>query len=174
MLVIDELAPLFARAHEHLASHASTTLSYQCQIARGGQAEMEEAYRELLAAKREHESWQGATLVGPHRDDVVVAADGRPLPTHASRGEHRTAILALKLAEASWIVERTAEQPVFLLDDVLSELDPGRRERLAAAIPHSAQYLITAATPAAIPESLARGASLREVEVGRVLDASDR
>jgi DNA replication and repair protein RecF len=174
LLVIDELAPLFARAHEDLASRASTTLSYQCQVARAGQAEMEEAYRGLLAAKREHETWQGATLVGPHRDDVIVAADGRPLPTHASRGEHRTAILALKLAEACWIVERTAEQPVFLLDDVLSELDPRRRDRLAAAIPRSAQYLITAATPAAIPEALARGASRYLVEVGQVQDASDR
>ena len=118
--------------------------------------------------------WQGSTLVGPHRDDVVVATNGRALPTHASRGEHRTAILALKLAEAEWIVEQTAEQPVFLLDDVLSELDPDRRERLAAEIPRTAQCLITAASPAGLPDELVRGAARRDVVSGTVVDAPAR
>jgi DNA replication and repair protein RecF len=174
MRAVDELAPLFARAHERIASRGETTLRYQSQVARADVAAIEAAYRELLPAKREHEMWQGTTLVGPHRDDLVVATDGRALPTHASRGEHRTAILGLKLAEASWIVEQTSEQPVFLLDDVLSELDPERRERLSAAIPRPAQCLITAAAPAGLPESLVRGASHRGVTPGVVVDASAR
>lgn len=172
--VIDELAPLFARAHERLASRGETALSYQCQVARGDAAAIEPAYRELLRAKREHEMWQGSTLVGPHRDDVLVATSGRALPTHASRGEHRTAILALKLAEAQWIVEQTSEQPVFLLDDVLSELDPERRERLATEIPLTAQCLITAASPTGLPEGLVRGAARRDVAPGMVVDAPAR
>lgn len=172
--VVDELAPLFSRAHERLASGAETAISYQCQVARTEVSAIESAYRELLRAKREHEAWQGSTLVGPHRDDLVVAAHGRPMPTHASRGEHRTAVLALKLAEAAWIVETTSEEPVFLLDDVLSELDPERRERLIAAIPRTAQCLITAAAPAGLPETVLRGASRRDVAAGVVAGASPR
>ncbi|HYY54811.1 MAG TPA: DNA replication/repair protein RecF [Candidatus Dormibacteraeota bacterium] len=174
MHVVAELAPLFARAHERLASRGETTIAYQCQVARGDVAAIEAAYRELIRAKREHEAWQGATLVGPHRDDLVIATSGRPLPTYASRGEHRTAILALKLAESAWIVEQTSEEPVFLLDDVLSELDPERRERLTAAIPRPAQCLITAAAPSGLPDALVRTASRREVSPGTVADAPAR
>lgn len=171
--VVDELAPHFARAHEVLSRNAGTTARYVCQVGDGDAAAIAEAYRELLKLKREHEMWQGTTLVGPHRDDLLVAASGRPLPTHASRGEHRTAVLALKLAEAGWIVEQTGEEPVFLLDDVLSELDPERRERLARAIPEVAQCLITAAAASSLPETLVSGAERREVAPGGV-GAADR
>lgn len=170
---VDEVAPHFARTHQLLAGASGTTVRYVCQVAPGDADHMAEAYRDLLAVRREHEAWQGTTLVGPHRDDLLVSAGGRPLPTHASRGEHRTAVLALKLAEASWIVEQTAEEPVYLLDDVLSELDPERRERLAAAVPRPAQCLITAGSPVGLPETLARGAARLEVVPG-VVRASDR
>ncbi len=174
MAVMVELAPHFARAHEGLAERADTSVSYVCQAPSGGEDAIAEAYRELLRLKRDQEMWQGTSLVGPHRDDVLVAAAGRALPLHASRGEHRTAILALKLAEAAWIMEQTAEDPVFLLDDVLSELDPARRERLAAAIPSRAQCLITAAARGGLPATLLAGAARRDVAAGKVDDAVDR
>jgi DNA replication and repair protein RecF len=171
MRAVDELAPHFARGHERLAGRPETIVRYASQVPAGGAEALTQAYRELLPLKREQEAWQGATLVGPHRDDLVVTSAGRALPTHASRGEHRTAILALKLAEASWIVEQTGEEPVFLLDDVLSELDPDRRERLAASIPRAAQCLITAAAVSGLPEILARGAQRRDVTAGMVSGA---
>ncbi len=173
MRVVEELAPHFARAHERLAGTAETAVRYVSQVPRGDADALAESYRELLRHKREHEFWQGTTLVGPHRDDLVVANAGRPLPTHASRGEHRTAILSLKLAEAGWIVEQASEEPVFLLDDVLSELDPERRERLAGAIPATAQCLITATAPSGLPETLAQGAARLDVAPGSV-DAAAR
>lgn len=132
-----------------------------------GEAEAERiaAYRILLAEKSEREVWQGATLVGPHREDLAVTSAGREIPSFASRGEQRTVILALKLAEAEWLRERTGTAPVFLLDDVLSELDPDRRERLVAALPGDAQVLVTSALPAGLPSKLA--AVARMVPVGR-------
>jgi DNA replication and repair protein RecF len=169
--VVDELAPHFARAHEGLAGRAETIVRYACQVPAGDAEALTQAYRELLPLKREQEAWQGATLVGPHRDDLVVTTAGRTLPTHASRGEHRTAILALKLAEGTWIVEQTGEEPVFLLDDVLSELDPDRRERLAASIPRGAQCLITAAVVAGLPETHTRDAPRLDVAPGTVSGA---
>lgn len=172
MRAVDELAPHFASAHERLAGARDTTVRYLSQVPAGDAASLADAYRELLALRREHEVWQGSTLVGPHRDDLLVSASGRALPTYASRGEHRTAIIALKLAESGWILEQSSETPVFLLDDVLSELDPERRERLACAIPREAQSLITAAAAGALPETLARGAVRREVSRGEVASAS--
>ncbi len=167
--VVAELAPHFRRAHTLLASsEREAVVEYACQVTAGAAEQVAERYRELLALRREREVWQGATLVGPHRDDLRVTAGGRALPTFASRGEHRTAVVALKLAEASWMVEQVAEEPLFLLDDVLSELDPERRSRLASAIPPHAQCLITSSSPASLPDRFARDATIFAVSPGVV------
>src|SRR2546430_17044334 len=92
------------------------------------------------------------------KKDVAVAE--RPLPTFASRGEQRSAVLALKLAEAEWIHSHVGEPPIFLLDDVLSELDTAHREALCRALPEGAQTLLTAAAPTSVPEPLPPGARL--------------
>ena len=123
------------------------------------EAERTGAYERLVTEKREKEMWQGATLVGPHREDLAVTSGGRELPSFASRGEQRSVVLALKLAEAAWLRERTGTAPVFLLDDVLSELDPERRQRLVEALPPDAQALLTSALPAGLPPGLAEGAA---------------
>jgi DNA replication and repair protein RecF len=72
------------------------------------------------------------------------------------------------MAEAAWLTARVGEPPVFLLDDVLSELDPGRREALALAIPADAQALVTAATHAALPDVLRERATVVPVRRGEV------
>src|SRR5256885_14822306 len=97
------------------------------------------------------------------RSDLAVAAGERPLPTFASRGEQRSAVLALKLAEAEWIRAHIGEPPIFLLDDVLSELDTAHREALCRALPEGAQALLTAAVLTSIPEPLRRGATVTEI-----------
>jgi len=145
-------------------------LAYGGQVQGDSVEERTAAYEVLLGEKRERERWQGATLVGPHRDDLLVTAGGRDLPSFASRGEHRSAVLALKLAEASWLRSRVGSPPVFLLDDVLSELDPSRRDALARAIPEDAQALVTAAMTTALPDTLRDRAAIipvRRGEVGR-------
>jgi len=143
-------------------------LAYGGQVQGDSVEERTAAYEALLREKRERERWQGATLVGPHRDDLLVTQAGRDLPSFASRGEHRSAVLALKLAEASWLESCVGGSPVFLLDDVLSELDPSRRDALAQAIPESAQALVTAATITALPDSLGERATVVPVRRGEV------
>jgi len=71
------------------------------------------------------------TSIGPHRDDIAFSLDGRNVTEFASRGEFRTVILALKLAEVDFLTEKTGETPVLLLDDVFSELDESRRDLLS-------------------------------------------
>jgi DNA replication and repair protein RecF len=165
---VEQLVAPFREATERFNGAAGLDLAYGGQVEGNSVEERASAYEALLREKRERERWQGTTLVGPHRDDLVVSAGGRALPSFASRGEHRSAVLSLKIAEAAWLTARVGESPVFLLDDVLSELDPGRREAFARAIPPHAQALITAATPTALPDALQDRATVIPVRRGEV------
>lgn len=164
---VRELVAPFRRAATRFSGADALSLAYAAQVEGDTIDEREAAYRALLAQKRERELWQGTTLVGPHREDLAVSALGRALPTFASRGEQRSAVLSLKLAEAAWIRERVSEMPVFLLDDVLSELDPDRRNALVDALPEDAQTLLTAAFEGGVPEQL-----IDRADVIRVADGS--
>jgi DNA replication and repair protein RecF len=99
----------------------------------------------------------------------VVAADGRDLRSFGSQGEQRLALLALLLAEAETIAERTGVAPLLLLDDVLSELDPARRKILAARVRGAGQALLTATDAAMLPVTPDQ---LLEVTPGAVLEAA--
>lgn len=84
-----------------------------------------------LAQSRAGDILARITSIGPHRDDIAFSLDGRNVTEFASRGEFRTVILALKLAEVDFLTEKTGESPVLLLDDVFSELDESRRDLLS-------------------------------------------
>jgi DNA replication and repair protein RecF len=101
------------------------TLEYQINSA---------SYPERLAASRENDLRNGATSLGPHRDDFTLLLAGHDLSKTGSRGEKRSAVLALKIAERKFIEEKTGEKPVLLLDDVFSELDSSRQKRLAGLL----------------------------------------
>jgi DNA replication and repair protein RecF len=123
---------------------------------------------EGLAAALERDLERGATSLGPHLDDIVLSADDRDLRSFGSQGEQRLALLALLLAEAETIADRTGVPPLLLLDDVLSELDPERREILAARVRSAGQALVTATDAAMLP---AAPDQLLEVTPGAVLEA---
>jgi DNA replication and repair protein RecF len=88
----------------------------------------------LLAERRVEEIARGVTVAGPHRDDLELLLDGRPARSAASQGQQRSMVLACKLAEVRHVGAVAGVAPVLLLDDVLSELDAGRRLRLLAAL----------------------------------------
>lgn len=163
---VRELVAPFRAAATRFAGSDALSLAYAAQVEGDTIDERAAAYQALIAQKRDRELWQGTTLVGPHREDLAVSALGRALPSFASRGEQRSAVLSLKLAEAAWIRERVGELPVFLLDDVLSELDPGRRDALVDALPDGAQTLLTAAFEAGVPERLLDRADVIRVHDG--------
>jgi DNA replication and repair protein RecF len=124
---------------------------------------------EGLAGLLERDLDRGVTSLGPHLDDVVIAAGGRDLRSFGSQGEQRLALLALLLAEAETIADRTGVPPLLLLDDVLSELDPGRRAVLAARVRTAGQALVTATDAAMLP---AAPDQLLVVTPGTVLEAA--
>jgi DNA replication and repair protein RecF len=107
--------------------------------------------REALAAVLARDLERGTTSLGPHLDDILISSAARDLRSFGSQGEQRLALLALLLAEAEAIAERSGVPPLLLLDDVLSELDPARRQILAERVRGVGQALITATDAAMLP-----------------------
>ena len=99
--------------------------------------------RRALHDGRAREVEQGFTMTGPHRDDLQMALDGMDAGLYASRGQCRTIVLAMKLAEAAYLSERRGQEPILLLDDVLSELDAGRRSHVLDTAGRYQQCFIT-------------------------------
>ena len=104
------------------------------------------------------------TMTGPHRDDVEFTLDGRPAVDVGSEGQQRSLVLALRVAQAHWFQEHLGVAPLILADDVLGELDPGRRERFWAALAPEWQVI---ATGTSLPTDEPRAWRITEVEAGR-------
>ena len=104
-----------------------------------------------LAERVDRDVERGTTGLGPHLDEVGVLAGSRELRLYGSQGEQRVAVLALVLGEAALLMEQRGVPPLLLLDDVLSELDPGRREALARLLRGPGQALVTATDASFLP-----------------------
>lgn len=119
-------------------------------------SDIAERLTEKFASNRLAEIDRGMTLVGPHRDDLVISLNSLPARTHSSQGEAWSAALALRLAQVD-LVRRTsvAGDPVVVLDDVFSELDAGRRTRLGEHLVGIEHVIVTAADVSTIPDTLA-------------------
>ena len=146
-------------------------ISYRPNVALPGHLTDEGIAEEIMAKlqeRRMREIGRGMTMTGPHRDDIALTLNGMAAAAFASRGQTRTAVLALKLAEAAYLREARGQEPVILLDDVLSELDPTRREQ---TLEHTSQYhqtLITTADPGPIVAQLPAGSARFAVRGGEV------
>jgi DNA replication and repair protein RecF len=101
-------------------------------------------YRRGLERSRGEEIRRGISLLGPHRDEMQLTLNGNSLQQFASQGQHKTFLIALKLAEFLYMRERGGEAPLLLLDDVFSELDQHRAERILRRIGDLGQSIITA------------------------------
>ena len=167
-----ELQPIAAAFHRELSDDRERLeLRYRPAGVRIGEAPVELVAEQLKLAMRQaqaEELARGQTAVGPQRDDVEVWLDDHEARLFASQGQQRSIVLSLKLAELHYLAEVTGEQPILLLDDVMSELDPSRRERLLAALQPGPQALITAADLNDLPKSILERAAVFRVDAGTV------
>lgn len=148
--VLKQLSPLAAELQAQLSGGEMLSLRYKSCNSEEQATTIEQLQQILLAELqrlRMAELARGATLVGPHRDDVLIEINHDAAKTYASQGQQRTAALALKLAELELARQHKGEWPVLLLDDVLSELDEQRRAGLLTHIDGQTQTFITSATP---------------------------
>lgn len=121
-----------------------------------------------LEQLRGEEISRGMTTIGPHRDELRFLANGIDLGDYGSRGQVRTALLALKLAEVNWMKERTGEWPVILLDEVMAELDVNRRADLLGYTSESEQVLFTATDMRMFMPEFVEQAEVWQVQQGSI------
>jgi DNA replication and repair protein RecF len=139
-----------AAAHAEIAPEEAAagrlSLAYATNAPQHHGESVRDALARRLAETADKEAWNGSTLIGPHRDDIVFEMGGRALATFASRGQQRTAILAFKLSEVDVLTALDGRPPLLLLDDVFSELDPERRAHLVRRIASLPQAFVTTTT----------------------------
>jgi len=143
-----ELTEPFAEAAEDLGLPGRAEIAYAPRSP-GGLDEILAGLRE----RRDADLRLGRTSWGPHLDDVKLTMDGRALRRYGSQGQQRVALLALMSAERRTLLGAVGTAPLMLLDDVMSELDPPRRDGLVAHLAEGGQTLITAADAAAVPRA---------------------
>jgi DNA replication and repair protein RecF len=178
--LVAALGPLVAKAYAALAPGGAADLEYRASIAGRSvgagrsdetgelstdRAQLAEALLAGMAEARKNELERGVSLVGPHRDELLLKLGDLPARGYASHGESWSFALALRLASYE-LLRADGDDPVLILDDVFAELDTGRRTRLAELVAQAEQVLITAAVPEDVPERLS-GATY-EVASGEV------
>ncbi|KUL45844.1 recombinase RecF [Streptomyces sp. NRRL F-4489] len=174
--LIAALGPLADKAYEQLAPGGGPLgLEYRgsAGAAMATATSREELYEVLLAAlgeARRSEIERGVTLVGPHRDDLLLKLGQLPAKGYASHGESWSYALALRLASYE-LLRAEGNEPVLVLDDVFAELDARRRERLAELVAPGEQVLVTAAVDDDVPDVLA---GARYAVSGGTVERADR
>ncbi|MBI2887659.1 MAG: DNA replication/repair protein RecF [Chloroflexi bacterium] len=162
---LEALAPAAAAFHQPLSGGAeSLAVSYACTLGGSSQDLMAQEdlagrFMEQLRASQARDVALGQTTTGPHRDDLELRINRAPANAYGSRGQQRTVALAWKLAEAQYLRAATGEDPVVLLDDVLSELDAGRRRCVLEASQEYQQVLLTSTGAELASEALRAAAS---------------
>ncbi|PJF42325.1 MAG: DNA replication/repair protein RecF [Candidatus Thermofonsia Clade 1 bacterium] len=125
--------------------------------------------RKALAQNQREEIARGITLIGPQRDELRFLVNGRDLGLYGSRGQARTAVLALKLAEQAWMRQVTQDEPVLLLDEFIAELDAQRRAFLLERIQTASQALLTTTEPEMFTPAFLQKAAIWQVRSGQIL-----
>jgi DNA replication and repair protein RecF len=165
--VVEELRPRFAGHADGLGLTGEADAAYRPR----SKATTADELAAELAERTDSDLERGFTGHGPHRDELVLRREGRELRVYGSRGQQRLGLLALLLAEREALADSRGTPPLMLLDDVMSELDAGRRERLIEVLRGGGQSLITTTDLAHVPGgedadvtrlAIAEGAVLQE------------
>lgn len=172
LALVEELRPLVAKAYAAVARGATqedARIAYKPSFALPAsvtdtlqtydgklpdRAELARALSEELERRRNEELERGVSLVGPHRDDLVLSLGELPVKGYASHGESWSFALSLRLASYD-LLRAAGDDPILILDDVFAELDTDRRDRLAELVSGAEQVLVTAAVPDDVPAALA-------------------
>lgn len=158
---------------QYLQSHLSSLYqelfqeAYTFEVSLITGASNPESFGELLREAWPYEEKYRYTLYGPHRDDIQVLVDGRPMTTVLSRGQIRSAVVAMKAAAFGFVQKRTGQTPLILFDEVLSELDEGRQEALLYHLP-AAQVLLTCTT---VPPSIKKKSDVHMLDLERIMSS---
>ena len=167
---MESLASLASDAYASMAAEdGELVVTYEPSIDQTGTPEEVAAYISTrLATVRTREIQMAQTLVGPHRDELRTTIGGVDVSQYGSRGQIRTVALSLRLAEAGYLTQTLGEEPILLLDDVLSELDEARQLRVLEAACGAEQALMTMVDGERHPSELKEAVATFWIEAGAI------
>jgi DNA replication and repair protein RecF len=138
------------------------------EAATAADSQLTPIFQRRLNQLQTKEIYQGMTLCGPHRDDLQFVVDGMDAQAYGSRGQQRSIALSLRLAELRYMTNRTGEQPILLLDEVMAELDDDRRRLLLRLMESHPQVLASTANIDVFPAEFRQCSSVLRVEPGKI------
>jgi DNA replication and repair protein RecF len=174
---LKELQPIVHDSYARIAGRVEEpTIQYVPSIAHTEEASEEELrgiFRQELKRKAPEEKRLGISLVGPHRDELELTINALSVRSHASQGQHKTLLIALKVAEFLYLQSKRNERPILLLDDIFTELDHHRSERLLALTESVGQAFITTTNDGVFPSDFSWSGTNKRflVRKGSVNDA---
>lgn len=167
---LKEIEKIATEKHRTISENEELKIDYDCGFL-SGECEVEEiasAFQNSLIERRMEEYSRGQACIGPHRDDVMFYINGNEAVKFASQGQQRTIVLALKLSELDIITEKTGDEPVLLLDDVLAELDDIRQNYLLKSINPQTQTVITSVDTILFEEEFLKDVKIYKIENGGI------
>ncbi len=178
---VDLISAELQHTHKNLMDGGDMKLEYLPKITLGktprinaaevSREEIQQMFAREMNAAYESEIVQGSTLVGPHRDDLLILLNRKPAAFHASRGQARMLAFSLKIAEASVMRNTIKRSPILALDDIFSELDERHRTLVMDSISSYEQSLITTTETAYLPRQYVESANIYVVDHGKVTQA---
>lgn len=172
---LKEIEKLAREKHRTISETEELSIKYDCSFLDSNN-EIEEieqiqyAFLEALDSRRIEELRRVQTCVGPHRDDVIFYINNQEAIKFASQGQQRTVVLALKLSELDIITDKTGEEPILLLDDVLAELDDLRQNYLLKSINSNTQTIITSVDTILFEDEFLKDVEIHKIENGQIIN----
>ena len=171
---LKEIEKLAKEKHQTISKTEELSIKYDCSFL-GVNNEFESIeniqykFLESLDERRIEETRRCQACVGPHRDDIIFYINNQEATKFASQGQQRTIVLALKLSELDIITDKTGDEPILLLDDVLAELDDLRQNYLLKSINKSTQTIITSVDTILFEEEFLKDVQIYKIETGHII-----
>jgi len=168
---LNEIEAIACEKHRIISKTEELKINYDCNflIDEYEVDDIAEAFKKSLTERRTEEIRRGQSCVGPHRDDIVFFINDCEAVKFASQGQQRTIVLALKLSELDIITEKTGDEPILLLDDVLAELDDIRQNYLLKSINDNTQTIITSVDTVLFENEFLKDVLIYNIENGKIV-----
>ncbi len=165
---LKEIEKIAAEKHRIISETENLKIEYDCNYG-DNIGEIAEYFKSELIERKMEEVRRCQACVGPHRDDIIFYINGNEAVKYASQGQQRTIVLALKLSELDIIAEKTGDEPILLLDDVLAELDDIRQNYLLKSINKNTQTIITSVDTVLFEEEFLKDVKIYKIEKGALI-----
>ncbi len=169
---LKEIESIASQKHHTISKTETLNIEYDCSFLSDeiGLEQIKTAFETSLEERKTEEMRRGQACVGPHRDDIIFYINNNDASKFASQGQQRTVVLALKLSELDMITQKTGDEPILLLDDVLAELDDLRQNYLLKSINPNIQTIITSVDTLLFDDEFLNGVKIYKINNGSLFN----